>query len=348
MNLLKKIIIILITVIITIVLIGNTKKNLYIIPKATLTKPINIGVLLFKLDHPYTMLIKQSLENIQKENENKVKFTFFDGKDNQAIQNESIDLLIRNKVDLLLINLVDTSENVIQGIIDKAKPENVPFILFNSVPLKTDVLKSYDKAVVIGTDSKQSGILQGKILVDLWNNNKQVIDKNKDNILQYIIFKGKINNETTINRTQYSISTINDAGIKTQELASNTCNWEEECAKITMEALILRYEKSIEAIISNNDAMAIGAIDALQKYGYNKGDKTKTIPIVGIDGIPEVQSLIGKGFMTGTVFQDYDAMAKALYIVGMNLINNRNPFENIEYNIDEKGVVRIPYKEYVP
>ena len=38
--------------------------------------------------------------------------------------------------------------------------------------------------------------------------------------------------------------------------------------------------------------MAIGAIEALQKYGYNTGDKSRTIPIVGVDGIPEAKKLI--------------------------------------------------------
>ena len=55
----------------------------------------------------------------------------------------------------------------------------------------------------------------------------------------------------------------------------------------------------IEVIIANNDSMAIGAIQALQEYGYNKGDKTKIIPVVGVDAIPEAQDLIKKGIMTG-------------------------------------------------
>lgn len=66
---------------------------------------------------------------------------------------------------------------------------------------------------------------------------------------------------------------------------------------------ILRYGDKIEAIISNNDAMAIGAIEALQKYGYNKEDKSKYIPVFGIDGIPAAKDLINKGVMTGTVFR---------------------------------------------
>ena len=49
--------------------------------------------------------------------------------------------------------------------------------------------------------------------------------------------------------------------------------------------------------------MAIGAIESLQKYGYNSGDKTKNIAVAGIDGLPEAKDLIDKGFITGTVIQ---------------------------------------------
>ncbi len=52
-------------------------------------------------------------------------------------------------------------------------------------------LKPYKRFVVIGADFKQSGTLEGKILVSCWNYNKEFIDKNKDNILQYIMLKGR-------------------------------------------------------------------------------------------------------------------------------------------------------------
>ena len=102
-------------------------------------------------------------------------------------------------------------------------------------------------------------------------------------------------------------------------------------------------------IISNNDAMAIGAIEALQKYGYNKENSIKNIPVFGIDGIPAAQDLIKKGFMTGTVFEDPNDTAEALYKVGMNLISNKPPSEGTEYKFDETGtVIRIPYRGVIP
>jgi methyl-galactoside transport system substrate-binding protein len=39
----------------------------------------------------------------------------------------------------------------------------------------------------------------------------------------------------------------------------------------------------IEAVLANNDDMALGAIEALKAEGYNTGDATKYIPVVGVD-----------------------------------------------------------------
>ena len=83
------------------------------------------------------------------------------------------------------------------------------------------------------------------------------------------------NNSVAIARTKNSILAINNAGIKTQELALVNANFNKELAKEAIKSLFLRYGGNIEAIISNNDSMAIGAVEALQTYGYNKGDKSK-------------------------------------------------------------------------
>lgn len=346
MTSLKKSIFIILSVIVSITFAVSRENKLYISSSAAIGNSVKVAVLLFDFNDPYKSLIRNSLENIQTENPNKVSFTFFDSKSNQATQNEILDNLVNNNFDLLLVNLIDTSEGVIEDIINKVKPKNIPLILFDAVPSKTNPIRSYNKAFFIGTLGKQSGILQGKILADLWSNNKEIIDKNKDNIMQYIMLQGRINNQTAIDRTQYSVSTINDAGIATQQLVLKVCNWDEECAKNSIEALFFNYGPKIEAIIANNDAMAIGAIKTLQKYGYNKGDKTKTIPVVGVDAIPEAQELIKQGFMAGTVVQDYEATAKALYTVGMNLVSNRDPLENTEYKFEEPGVIILPYLEY--
>ena len=348
MKMLKKILIISMVTAMMIVTLADCSKKA-VSTSSDPEKPVKVAVFLIDFTDPYLSLVRKSLEDIQKENEGKVEFTFYDGKSDEAIQNEEIDKVLKEGTDLILLNLISYRDRgAVQTVINKIKETNIPVILVNREPLTIDAIKSYGKALYVGTDAKQAGILQGKVLVDVWNTNKEFIDKNRDNIMQYVMLEGERNNIEAIERTKYSVSTIQQAGIKTEELALRFADWNAESARNATEALLLKYGDKIEVIIANNDAMAIGAIQALQKYGYNKGDKTKTIAVVGVDAIPEAQDLIRKGFMAGTVIQDAPAMAKALYTVGMNLVYNKNPLDGTEYKFDETGVtIRIPYKEYI-
>jgi len=348
MRLLKKILAIIEMVIIMITMMfPYNNEEVYAQTLNEKQNPVKVGVLLYRFDDVYISLVRQSLEEIQKKNESKVEFTFYDGKDDQSLQNQSIDTLLQNKsVDLLLLNLVDIKSAY--EVIDRIKEYNIPVVLFNREPLNMDAVQSYNKAYFVGTNAAEAGVLQGKILINLWNKNKETIDIDGDNIMQYIMLMGERDNIEAIQRTKYSVLTINDAGIQTQELALSICDWNRALAKENFEELFLHYGNEIEAIISNNDEMAIGAIEVLQKYGYNKGDNTKTIAVVGVDAIPAAQELIKKGEMTGSVLQDAPAMAEACYAIGINLVYDKEPLEGTQYKFDETGVaVRIPYKEYI-
>lgn len=300
-----------------------------------LRNPINIGVLLYSFQDPFISEFKQELENIEKENESKVQFTFFDAKTNPAIQDQIINELTTNNYDLLILNLTQKRTGQIDDILYKVKQKNTPLVLFNSTIDNINILKNYPKVVLIKRNIEDYPIEQGKILIDAWNTNKESIDKNGDNILQYVMLKGSPSSIGTPIRSKYVIDTINNSGIKTEELVSVTANWDESIAESSINSLFLQYGTKIEAIISNNDAMAIGAVRALQKYGYNTGDNSKTVPVVGIDGIPEARDLIDKGFMTGSVFIDINAIAKAVYTIGINLVSGVNPTEGT--NLTSEG-----------
>lgn len=348
MRTLKRILVFLeiIVIIFSTILIDNSKKvnaqiNLF------RQRPIAIDVVLYNFEDKFISLVRQGLEDIQKQNAGKVEFKFFDGKGNQAIQNEVIDNIIKNeRVDLLLINLVNTQAT--QQSIDIVKSKNIPVVFFNREPVAIEPIKAYKKSYYVGTNAKEAGVLQGNILINLWNNDRKFIDKNNDGILQYIMLQGERSSIEAQERTQYSISTIKDAGIKTEQLALNISNWRRDLAKDAINSLFLQYSTRIEAIIANNDEMAIGAVEALQSRGYNQGDKAKTIPVVGVDATAEAQELIKKGYMAGTVIQNPSEMANAIYTIGLNLFQGNDPLYNTQYKSDETGVaVRLPYKEYI-
>lgn len=348
MRVFKRIVLVLeILIIMCVILFGyfNKKAIAQVIPPFNET-PIKIDVLLYDFNDKYISLVRQNFEDIQRNSQGKVEFTFYDGMSNQSIQSKDVnEILGKGDTNLILLNIVDITKT--KSVIDRIKEKGIPVILFNREPLNMEDVKSYNKAFFVGTNAAEAGILQGQILINTWNTNKN-IDTNNDNIMQYVMLMGERNNIEAIERTRYSVLTTNDGGIRTNEIALRVANWDRNLARIMMEALYLQQGRNIEVIIANNDEMAIGAIQALQKYGYNTGDNSKTIPVVGVDAIPEAQELIKRGIMTGSVLQDAQAMAEVTYNMGINLVYGRNPLNGIPYEFDSTGVsVRLPYRELV-
>ncbi|NRT79757.1 galactose ABC transporter substrate-binding protein [Clostridium beijerinckii] len=344
MNILKK----LILLILAIFLLNIIEINTYASPNTTTNNPVKIAVFLLDTDELFLSHFSESLKNIQKENGNKVQFTVFDSERNQGTENDNIAKALDQDFDLFVIEPVTFKLEELKNTFDMIHQKNIPFILLTSPSREvSNFVKEYLRTIIIGGDDEQSGILQGKLLINEWNTNKTYLDHNKDNIVQYVILKGPVSDPATDARSKYPIQTLNEAGIKTQAISSNSCNWDKKCARDTIESIILTQNGKTEVIIANSDDMAVGAVEALQKYGYNKGNKSKYIPVVGVGGLPEATELIKQGSMTGTVIQDPSDYANAVYSIGMNIVSGQNPLNGTNYKFDETGnTVRIPYKEY--
>ncbi len=86
-------------------------------------------------------------------------------------------------------------------------------------------LDSYDKAYYVGTDSKESGIIQGDLIAKHWKANPNW-DLNKDGQIQYVLLKGEPGHPDAEARTTYVIKKLNDKGLKTQQLQLDTAMWD--------------------------------------------------------------------------------------------------------------------------
>jgi methyl-galactoside transport system substrate-binding protein len=346
MKIFKKALLIIISIlIITTTLIGSDIKRNSIFVKQEIVKA---AVIVNSFDNEYMVLMREQLKQIQEANVGKIEFTFFDANGNQDNQNQIIDSAIKNNYDVLMINLVDVSTGVVDTVIDRIKISGIPVAFFNIEPFIRDSIKSYGKAVIVASDAEQSGTLQGEIIIDEWNKNNNAVDRNKDNALQYIMLAFSEDNTLSVARANYSIAAIRNAGITPAPIDLKTSDGSEEESRKVIQPLLLTYGDRIEAIIASNDTMAIGAIQALQAYGYNSGVQSRQIIVVGGNGVPEALELINNGFMTGTVIQDAPEMAKALYSIGINLALDKNPLEGTTYKFDETGItIRLPYTKYI-
>lgn len=308
-------------------------------------KPVTVGVLLYKEDIYYISEIKKELEKLENENKDTINFIFYNAKGSQELQNEQINELINMKVDAILLNIVDIHEA--DSIINKIKEKDIPVIFFNREPLSLNGIKSYNKSLYVGTQACDAGKIKSEMIINEMKKGN-IKDKNKNDSLDYILLEGEVDNVEAQLRSECVIRTLNENGIKTNEIASEICNWEKECAKEKINSLFDKYGDNIEVIISNNDDMAVGAVLALQEKGYNLGDPNKFISVVGIGGTDEVREMIKKGFMTGTVIQDAKEKAKILYKIVLNLAEGKKTLQDTEYKFDITGVgVRMPFNGYL-
>lgn len=291
-----------------------------------------MGFTVYKYDDNFMAVVRQAIVK-EAATDKDIDLLMNDSQNSQSIQNDQIDVLLAKGVKVLAINLVDPAAAPV--VIDKAKRDNVPIVFYNKEPSAKD-LASYDQAYYVGTDSKESGIIQGELIAKHWAANPQW-DLNGDGVIQTVLLKGEPGHPDAEARSSYVISTLNDGGLKTEMLHLDTGMWDTGMAKDKMDAWLSGPNGSkIEVVIANNDGMAMGAVEALKA-----ADQTD-IPVFGVDALTEAVAMVRNGQMAGTVLNDAGNQAKATFELARNLANGKPAGEGTEWNIVDK-VVRVPY-----
>ena len=250
--------------------------------------------------------------NIEKLCNGKAELLMNDSQNNQSKQIEQVDTMIAKGVDILAINLVDPKSA--PTVVDKAKADNLPVVFFNKEPDEA-VMQSYDKVWYVGTTSEESGIIQGEVMAEGWKANP-AWDKNGDGKIQYVMLEGEHGHQDTAIRTEYSIKTIVQNGIEVEKLADDTANWEFAQAKSKMTGWIKEFGSEIEVVFSNNDDMALGAIEALKEA------EIRNVIVVGVDGVTEALEAVKNDEMLGTVISNSIAQAEGIFNIAYSKATN--------------------------
>ncbi|CAJ1004395.1 methyl-galactoside transport system substrate-binding protein [Brevibacillus aydinogluensis] len=296
-----------------------------------------IGVAIYKFDDTFMTGVRNA---ISQSAEGKAQVDIVDSQNSQPTQNDKVDLFITKKVNALAINPVDRTAAGV--IIDKAKQANIPVVFFNREPMPEDMQK-WDKVYYVGAKAEESGTISGQIIADYWKAHPEA-DKNKDGVLQYVMLKGEPGHQDAELRTKYSVKAIEDAGIKVEKVAEDTAMWDRVKGQEKMAAFLASAGDKIEAVLANNDDMALGAIEALKAAGYFKDNKY--IPVVGVDATAPALKELENGTLLGTVLNDAKNQGQATLNIAAVLAQGQTPTkENTGYEITDGKYVWIPYKK---
>ena len=271
---------------------------------------IRIGVLLYRGDDTFIGTLRTGLEDKAKEYEQetgiKVKLDIMDAKGSQNTQNSQVERLISLGCDALCINSVDRSSASI--IIDKAMDAGTPVVFFNREPVEED-MNRWEKLYYVGADAKESAVLQGDILVDAYRRDSRTLDANGNGLVSYVLLEGETSHQDSLIRTEWSIQTLKDGDVPLEKITGGIANWDRSQASALMEQWLKEYPGQIELVVSNNDDMALGAIDAIKRANIRKG----AIKVVGIDGTPVGKEALEAGDLFGTVESDREQYARVIF-----------------------------------
>ena len=281
---------------------------------------LRVSVVTYTHDDPFiNATVDELKEELKKrETEERKIITSVRSADNdQKAQNEIIEEMIDAGCDILCVNLVDRTDPT--TVIRLARQHDIPVIFFNREPVPED-LSQWNQLYYVGCEAKQSGTMQGEIAADYIKNHPEV-DRNQDGRIQYILLEGEAGHQDAISRTDSSVKTLIEQGINLEKLSYLFADWNRGQAENRMNQIISQYGTEVEMVISNNDEMALGAIEAYKDAGYNQ----KEWPIIfGIDGLEDALEAIQNGTMQGTVYNDKEDQAEEMARLAVDIYDGKN------------------------
>lgn len=321
-------------------LAGALSVGLMLLPGCTneaRNRSYRVGVVVYDQSDTFVSeVVDDYREEIEKrkDGDKKIRLRLRNGDLSQRKENEQVRELLEEGCDLLCVNLVERTEP--SEIIHAAMKKNVPIIFFNREPVEEDLTR-WSRIYYIGTNARESGERQGEMAADMFRTDGSM-DKNHDGKLQFVILEGEPGHQDTIIRTDQVVKTLQQKNVPLDELGGQVANWSQTQAETRMDQMIEKYGEGIELVLSNNDDMALGAVDAYDKRGIAADARPV---ILGIDGTKEGLEAVHSGKIAGTVCSDTRLYAKKMASMTKRILRG----QSLEPLHLEDQKLFLPYQE---
>ncbi|MDO4323446.1 MAG: substrate-binding domain-containing protein [Lachnospiraceae bacterium] len=250
-----------------------------------------------------------------------------DGKNDQAEQTNQINNFITAGVDVMILNLVQSSSA--PQVTDMCNEAGIPVVYINRQPDESESDRWAEegiKATYVGADARQSGTFQGEEILETANGG----DINGDGKVSYIMVQGDPENIDAQYRTEYSIKALTDAGVEVEELLLQRGDWDQAKGQQIVQDALTQFGDDVEVVFCNNDAMALGALQAIQAAGRTINED---IYLVGVDALVEAVQNTIDGNYTGTVFNDHFSQAQTAANMAVKFLKGEDvePVNMVDY-----------------
>jgi inositol transport system substrate-binding protein len=196
--------------------------------------------------------------------------------ENQIAQTENF---IARNVDTIILNPYDKEGSA--HAVDLAIQAHKPIVVVNAIVSNLQKANAY-----VGSEDAEAGRIAAQRIMDVLHGKGSIA-----------VIHGPNGHSAEVQRSdgiRQVLAKYPDAKIVVEQ----TANWDRAQALNLMENWLASGRK-IDAVIAQNDEMALGAYKAIEAAG-----KQKDIAVIGIDAIPDALKAVADGKLVGTVFQD--------------------------------------------
>lgn len=276
-----------------------------------------VGVALFSFDDLFLSVLRNNIE--QEAAKTGTTLQMEDGKNEVGVQLNQIQNFVAAGVDGIIIDTVDSDAT--QAMSDAAAEAGIPLVYVGRHPINIDHLPP--KQAFVGSDEKQSGTLQAQEVCRLLNGKGKAL-----------IMMGTIGDNNATLRTRDIHEVFATPACKGIEIVDEqTANFMRTDGNNLMTNW-LTAGLDFDAVIANNDEMAIGAIQALKANGRDM----KSVVVAGIDATADALAAMEAGDLDVTVFQNAAGQGKGA-VATINKLMKGEP-------VDQK--VWIPFELVTP
>lgn len=278
---------------------------------------ITIGISYQNLQNEFIINIQDAVRAKAKELD--IDLIELDSQGKAENQISQVENFIARGVDAIILNPFDKEGSA--PAVDIAVREHMPIVVVNAIVSNLEKANAY-----VGSEDAEAGKIAAGHIMKLLNG--------KGNIA---IIHGPNGHSAEVQRTE-GIKQVLKNYPEANVVVEQTANWDRAQALTLMENWLASTRK-IDAVIAQNDEMALGAYKAIEASG-----KQKEILVIGIDAIQDALKAVDEGKLVGTVFQDAKGQGALAVELAYKIIKG----EKIEHNyyIPFKLVTKENLKEY--
>ncbi|MEI5994381.1 D-ribose ABC transporter substrate-binding protein [Candidatus Enterococcus mansonii] len=240
---------------------------------------LKVGVSISTLNNPFFVSVKDGIQTLA--DENKTKTIISDAQNDASKQSNDIDDLIQQKVDVILVNPVDSS--AIQPAVEAANEANIPVIALDRSSDGGEIL------TLVASDNVKGGEMAANFIKEKVGKDAKVAQ-----------LEGTPGASATRERGK-GFESIAKKDLKVVQ--SQSADFDRAKGLTVMEN-ILQSSSDIKAVFAQNDEMALGAVEALKSAGK------KDVLVVGFDGNEDGLKAVKAGTLAATVAQQPVEMGK--------------------------------------